>query len=591
MAAAREPEDADPGRAELYLRLQVEAGLRRGLGAPRYEKPRERLFPERVQSAVLTKLQNRRHAMMIRRLRATTGGGATVVPLGLPRGRLGRMVIAAADRIRTSPLGRPLMFLAGYLRRLGQFWSAWRAGAYDTGRFRRLAWHVTGRWRQHSAEPTEATSVDTDVERITGLAAAMTAIGAISEATQTRVLEDYQTSLAIRGMTEPSLIFGHLPWRPWAQSPQPYTSGPLRATPVGLVADGEIDGSGGRIYLGTLVTGATSTTLTFRARFDQSAQRSQATSAQLRQVRARHHSMLQALQNFAATDSLGGSYSVHFSGGGGGEDWRGRLDISPVPAAAARWLDLSVPGATAPMRIPLDAAPPAHIVSARPLDPAGTADRYLDNCMVEQIQEIRPADDEDGGDWPGVFELAADLLAAGVLTTQNPSLGRLAAVAHWLKRRLPDPLSGVEPGVVPAEWLSLLARAASSDGPTGVIPVAAALPVVDGAHCVVTELESEADSMALQVHAQGWPDPHRYGVGRTELFRWSARDDVGGWYTSSESGWSYSDGEADMDLRLRPAVNPRARELQIILTGRTVEASVTVPLNWQPAPFRRVPLR
>jgi hypothetical protein len=448
-----------------------------------------------------------------------------------------------------------------------------------------------GSWRQRRAEPTEATSVDTGVQRITGLAAAMTAIGAISEATQNQVLEDYQTSLAIRGMTDPNLIFGHLPWRPWVQSPHPHASGPLRATPVGVVADSDIDGRSARIYLGTLVTSATSARLTFRARFEQSAERSPAVSAQQHQVRARHHSMLHALQNFAATDSLGGSYGVHFSGGGGSEDWRGRLDISPVPPAAVRWLDLSVPGATAPMRIPLDAAPPGHAVSSRPLDPAGIADRYLDNCMVEQIQEIRPADYEDGGDWPGVFELAADLLAAGVLTIQSPSLARLAAVARWLKRRLPDPLTGVEPGVVPAEWLSLLARAASTDGPTGVIPVAAALPVVDGAHCVVTELESEADSMALQVHAQGWPDPHRYGVGRAELFRWSARDDVGGWYTSSESGWSYSDGEADMDLRLRPAANPRAHELRIILTGRTAEASVTVPLNWQPAPFRRVPLK
>jgi len=569
VGAAEESEDLDRGRAELYLRLQVEAELRRGLGLPRYEPPRPRLFPDRVLGAVVTVLQARRHAAMLRRLRRASTGSAV------------RPVIRWFRR-----------FVAGKAAGLGQRPLAWLVSQRFAWRrwIRLRLWRIT-RHRRRRTELERTTSVDVVVERISGLAAAMSAIGAISETTQAQVLEDLQTSLAIRGMTDPHLIFGQLPWRPWAQPPQPHTSGPLRAIPVGVVAETDVDGQRGRIYLGTLVTDASSATLTFRARFEQPAARSSAAPGQLRQVRMRHHSMLSALQKFAATDNLGGSYSINFSGGGGGEDWRGRLDVSPVPPAAARWLDLSVPDAAAPVRIPLDAAPPPHEVSIRALDPAGTADRFLDNCIVEQLQQIRPADDEDAGDWPGVFDLAADLLAAGILTKHSPSLARLAAVARWLKRRLPDPLSGVEPGVVPAEWLSLLARAASADGPAGIVPVAAALPVVDGAHCVVTELESEADSMALQVHARGWPDPHRYGAGRAEPFRWSARDDVGGWYTSSESGWSYSNGEADMDLRLHPAVSPRARELQIILTGRTAEASVSVPLNWQPAPLRRVPPR
>lgn len=563
------PEDADPGRAELYLRLQVEIELRRGLGAPRYEPPRERLFSDRVLGAVVTVLRARRHAAMRRRLRRARAGAALRRPRGWPR----RVTLVA---------GRFVQPLTGWLA--GRLFT-WRH------RIRMRTSRVAGVWRQGRREPERASTVDTAVERITGLAGALTAIGAISETTAAMLLEDFQTSLAIRGMTDPHLILGHLPWRPWGRSQQQYTSGPLRAIPVGVVADSEVDGMRGRIYLGALVTDARSATLTLRARFEQSATRTPEIPRQLRQIRMRHHSMLSALQNVAATDNLGASYSFRFSGGGGGEDWRGRLDVSPVPTAAVRWLDLSLPGAVAPVRIRLDTAAPALAVSSRALDPASTADRYLDNCIVEQLQVIRPADDADAGDWPGVFELAADLVAAGVVTIRSPSLARLASVAKWLKRRLPDPLGGIEPGVVPAEWLSLLARTASADGPAGMIPVAVALPVIDGAQCVITELESEPDSMFLHVHAQGWPDPHRYGVGRADLFRWSARDDVGGWYTSGESGWSYSDGEADMDLHLHPPVSPRARELHIILTGRTAEATVTVPLDWQPAPFSRVPLR
>ena len=56
---------------------------------------------------------------------------------------------------------------------------------------------------------------------------------------------------------------------------------------------------------------------------------------------------------------------------------------------------------------------------------------------------------------------------------------------------------------------------------------------------------------------------------------------MGGWYLTSEDGWSYSSERADLDLRLHPAIDPQARELQIILTGRTGEVSVTVPLTWQ----------
>jgi len=570
VAAGSASEDLDPGRAELYLRLQVEAELRRGIGQPRYEPPRQRLFPDRVPGGVVIALRARRRAAMLRRLRQAKALGHAALP---PPSRFRRIAMGATGRVVPPVRG-------------------WLAGqTFVWHRRMRLHTRLVRRLRSRRGTPERATSVDLGVERITGLATALAAIGAISEATHSQVLESYQTALAIRGMTDPHLIFGHLPWRPWAQVSQPSASGPLRAAPVGVVADSDIAGQRGRIYLGTLVTDATSAMLTFRARFEQSADWPSASPAQLRQVRSQHHSMLQVMQNFAATDNLGGSYSVTFSGGGGGEDWRGTLGINPPPAAAVRWLDLSLPGAAAPVRIPLDTAPPALTISSRSLDAADAADRYLDNCTVAQLQEIRPADDEDGGDWPAVFELAADLLAAGVLMTDSPSLARLAAVARWLKRRLPDQLAGVEPGVVPAEWLSLLARAASADGPTGVIPVAAALPVVDGARCVITELESEADSMFLQVHAKGWPDPHRYGVGRAELFHFSARDDIGGWYISTEAGWSYSGGEADMDLRLHPPVSPRARELEIILTGRTAEASITVPLTWQPAPFSRVPLR
>jgi hypothetical protein len=75
--------------------------------------------------------------------------------------------------------------------------------------------------------------------------------------------------------------------------------------------------------------------------------------------------------------------------------------------------------------------------------------------------------------------------------------------------------------------------------------------------------------------------PRHSGGQSIERFWWTARDDLGGWYVLGEGGGSYSDGEADLDLRISPTLDPRARALEIILTGATTQVSVTVPLDWQ----------
>jgi hypothetical protein len=472
VAAAREPADADPGRAELYLRLQVEAELRRGVRMPRCQRSRRR-------------------------------------------------------------------------------------------------------------EAAEATSIDIGLQRVSELAAALTTIGAISEGTETQVLEDFKTALAIRGLTDPHQVLRRLPsWThalaPGAQPgvPVPVRAGPPRAIPLEVVADLEVEGQPARLHIGALIACGNSAMLTVRMRSE---------ARSMPQGTARMRLQMRALHTLAATDSAGSSYRVHVLGGGrnGDKDWPATVHVSPAPPAAARWLDLSLPGAAAPVRIPLSPSRPALAVSSRSLDPADAADRYLDICTVEQLQSIRPGD-EVSGDWPGLVALATGLLEAGVLTVRSPSLARLAAAADRLGCRLPDPLSGATPEAVPADWLNLLTRAACADGPSGRILVASALPVVDGARCAITELESEPESFALRVHAWGWPEPHRSAWGRAEIFQWTARDDIGGWYSSEDLGWSHHGGEAEMNLVLRPAIDPRARELQIILTGRAAEARVTVPLTWQP---------
>jgi hypothetical protein len=253
----------------------------------------------------------------------------------------------------------------------------------------------------------------------------------------------------------------------------------------------------------------------------------------------------------------------------------------PAPPAGVRWLDMTLPGAPV-VRIPMDMPAPDLRVAVRPVTTTA-ADRFIDAQTTGMLLACgaRGAPDFLADESCDVLGRARDLLAAGVLTTSSESLRRLAAVASHLGTLLSGPFAGIEPGDMPADWLSLLAGAGRTDGPAGVIPVAAVLPEVDGAQCVIAELVSDNDSATMQVHARGWPEP-RFGAGvRIEQFWWSARDDLGGWYVVGNGGGSYSNDEADLELQFSSAIDPKARALDLTLTGTTTQVVVTVPLNWQ----------
>jgi hypothetical protein len=213
-------------------------------------------------------------------------------------------------------------------------------------------------------------------------------------------------------------------------------------------------------------------------------------------------------------------------------------------------------------------------------------DRFVDAQTIRLLCG-EPADlgwesDDDQEQQP-VLLVVSHLVAAGVLWNGSPSLRRLAAAAARLDIPLPEPLAAIEPADLPADWLSMISRAACTDGPTGAVPIAAVLPEVDGIQCVIEDVVSQPESATMQVHARGLPEPRRpFGV-RSDQIWWSARDDLGGGYLVDEGGSSYGNDEADLDLEIRPAINPRARALDIILTGLTTQVTVSVPLTWQEA--------
>jgi hypothetical protein len=411
------------------------------------------------------------------------------------------------------------------------------------------------------------------------LAAVLAAVGAITAQTEADVVADFMFALAARGRIEPEALLadpsfpGHRMHRHTSAHSPP--SGLPSAYPVGVLANGQVEGVPVRFYFGIRLVDHGSVTLTVQAKFPPES---------LEHDHRHMDPMFDALNDIRAVDDRGGTYRADFSGGGGGGNWDGRLELTPAPPAGLRWLDVTLPGASV-VRIPMD-TPAADLRITTEAVTTTTADRFLDaqtpHLMVASAADAVAILAEDST--RNVFSMAADLLAAGLVTTTSGSLRRLVAAAAHFGARPPSALAAIEPAELPADWLSLRRRAEREDGPTGIIAVAAVLPEVDGVQCVIGELSSDTDSATVQVHARGWPeDRHRGGLG-FEPFSWTARDDLGGAYLLGISGWSQSDGEADLDLQFSPALDPRARALDITLMGPTAQVTVTMPLNWQEVP-------
>ena len=583
MTAAGEYSALDRERAETYLRLQAEVQLRRALAMPEYKPPREHRASGSFYRPAQAHRMRRRRVAVARLVQQQARAQAQPAHKGLrePANQLerqARSLLAGLQQTATSSLAAARSAagpLARQLRRTASHSEDWLA------QIRHSAWHLRRRLRRQlprrlrhrGYEPPPAQAC---AERVSELAAILAAVGAITEQTEADVVADLAFALAARGRIEPEAVLGagRFPghWRRGHASAHSAPSGPPRAHPVGAFATGEVEGVPIRFYLGVLVFDRGEVTLTMQARFP---------AESIKRDRRDVHTLFEALSEARAVDDRGGTYQAHFSGGGGDGKWDGRLHLMPAPPVGVRWLDMTLPGAPV-VRVPTDTPPADLRVTTQPVTTTA-ANRLVDaqtaHLMLASTSEAQALLTDE--DTYGSFGIAADLLGAGVLTTNSESLRRLAGAAARFGVPLPVPLAAIEPASLPASWLSLRARVDREEGPTGIIAVAAVLPQVDGTQCVIGELVSDADSATMQVHARGWPESRHHGGLRVDRFDWTARDDLGGWYLLGYGGWSSSDGDADLDLQFTPALDPRARALDITLTGPTTQVTVTVPLDWQ----------
>jgi hypothetical protein len=187
-------------------------------------------------------------------------------------------------------------------------------------------------------------------------------------------------------------------------------------------------------------------------------------------------------------------------------------------------------------------------------------------------------------DLSGIAEVVTALEAVGALEPARTAVGRLVTLAGRLGVDIPRALTAAappDPVELPEAWRDVLANDRRRDGPRGVAPAAAVLPELDGARFVLAGLRSDENGADLHVMAWGSRIVPHYFDDSIRAWSWWARDDRGRWHVADIRSSSASDQHAELTLRLTPPLHPEATSLEVTVTGRSGQATVTIPLDWR----------
>jgi hypothetical protein len=626
-----EPAGAGPpdrARAETYLRLRVEAELRRvqalprpgpaeyGVPAPLRGAGRLVLPPGRRAAGIVLPLagqaaralqplaENATRALQplaentARALQPLAdSAGRTLPPLA---GNAARSLQALADRA-----ARTLQPLAGQVigavlpatdqtaRRLHP--PAWHAGyrlqalprsaAYRLRRRRGRDIWADATWGDTRAraaprrrEPAADESPSEGVRRLRRIAHALDQAGAIDPATADSIVEGLETALVARSrMDEHALVMRSLHAMRYQRPPRA-PAGPYFAASIGAAVPAGADSDLAGIRLLTLVIGPSGTVITAAGQLADPPDEPQYLDP---------WPAFDGPEGPSATDDRGNSYEIYAESGmtDGDGHWSGLLRFSPAPPPGTGWLDLALTPGSPPVRVDLARPGDGSEPPTGPLPAGSPAERMIDAAAVNLLRwSVTGEGSLPGPDLSDVADIVTALEAVGALEPARDAAGRLLALAGRLGVDIPPALrAAAPPGRLPATWSGVLENRNRRDGPRRVAPAAVVLPELDGTRFVLAALRSDAARAELHVMAWGWPPTPFWLVdAAVEPWCWSARDDRGRWHLVTESDASYdSDDRRHLQLNLFPPLHPQARSLEVTVAGRSGRATVTVPLDWQ----------
>jgi hypothetical protein len=270
-------------------------------------------------------------------------------------------------------------------------------------------------------------------------------------------------------------------------------------------------------------------------------------------------------RQLTVTDDRGTTSTASFSGGGGGDEWRGRFEASPALAPDTAWVEVLGE------RVGLPSTPSAGVqVWVESQADADPVHRYLWVKLASVA----------GFGSPDTMETSIEaLIAAGALKADDPAVGEVRTVMGAF-----FPGSGpARPAnaALPEPWRSVLARRSRASGPERLAVAGATTPPLDGLRLAVLAVRSTGGRFYADVETvpgvahSHWPS----GLVDRPLLAWWAADDRGQHYLGQQGEWRFSEDRSGGQIEFRPALDPAAKTLDIMPTTMTARAVIRVPLG------------
>jgi hypothetical protein len=448
---------------------------------------------------------------------------------------------------------------------------------------RRAALAPRFRWLDEDFKEGGEPPEEAGLLRVKAVLNALCRVGAVSEVWARSLVGDFAAALAARGLHDPGALLAVL------RTGNPATAGPAgaatpagppdgryRCIPIGVQLPASRDGHQGSVHLQAVVLAPDRAAIvtSFVSTWREALHYPDDPAARL---------AFPPFGRAGLTDDHGRPYQLSFSTGEGGWLEAGLLDISPHPPDSVRWLELpTVPGSA--LRIGLADPGPVPRASHEPVPPAAVGEQLLTAVAETMLGGGALAGIEATQLAGGLAEVAAALQAVGALPDCSPVPAQLAALCQRRAIEVRGPLAEQARSVrLPDAWHSVLTQRRSGPraGRTGLAPVAAVLPEIDGARFVLAGLACWEHQASLTVLCWGWP-PERGEFRPSRPFSWWARDDAGRWHVGRISTFNAVPGT--FHLEFKPPLPPGSTALDIVLTGSASRVTVSVPLRWPDEP-------
>ena len=267
-------------------------------------------------------------------------------------------------------------------------------------------------------------------------------------------------------------------------------------------------------------------------------------------------------QAITLSDDRGTTVIAHLgSSGWGGGTWQASYASGHTLSADTRWIELDG------TRLDLPERRPTPVIALEPIE-------QLEPLRAALYAEILSTDRRHGG--ADTVEIAFQaLVATGVCDDDDAMLAELRRIADAV-----NTLSST-PGL-PEPWASLVERFETNDGPTGIVPIGAAVDDLDGFSIRVDVLISEPTSFSLAIAISPGTPLMRHFPGGIDIeaspITWWAEDDRGNVYVAFADRGGGSNVVAEGQVTSLASLDPKATELRIFPTGSGVRGVLRVPL-------------